>query len=191
MKTESVIRKRAERLRDRYLRRHVQKSQERRHQNCVHNREITPRALPYSRSDLRTELDLSPRVVTTLVVIQEERPVRVCTYGSEDPSTWNGDVCDSDSTSFPCKFFRPLQTPEAAAEQFMESLLDDKHVFDNYRDLAALQWVLGDRRPTLPWYRRLLAFFLGRCFPAPPASLPSPPPGETVDDPALEDLWRD
>jgi len=112
-------------------------------------------------------------------------------YGSESPSSWNGDVCDSDSKSYPCPLFRPLRNAESAADEFMESLLDDSHVFENYRDLAALQWVLGDRRPTLPWYRRLLVFLTGKFFPKAVTALPSSPPPDGAPDPALEDLWRD
>ncbi len=189
MKSESVVRKRAERLRDRYLRRYVALSQERRHENCVHNREYLPRKLPYSQSDLSTELDLAPRKVMTLLVIQEERPVRVCMYGAERPAEWSGDICDDDSISPTCKFFVPLKTVSEATDEFMSLLADDKYVYDSFRDLAALQWVLGDRRPRLPWYRRLASFFVGKYLPKVPV-LPSPGASEEVDR-ELENIWRE
>ena len=189
MKPESVVRKRAERLRDRYLRRHVILSQERRHDNCVHNRVHLPRKIPYSQSDLSTELDLAPRKVTTLLVIQEDRPVRICMYGADDPANWSGDVCDDDSIAPTCKFFVPLRSAQEATDDFMALLADDKYVFDNLRDLAALQWALGDRRPRLPWYRRLVAFFVGRYLPKVPV-LPPPGASEEVDR-ELEDMWRE
>lgn len=189
MKSESVVRKRAERLRDRYLRRHVILSQERRHENCVFNREILPRRIPYSQSDLLTELDLAPRKVTTLLVIQEDRPVRVCMYGADNPAEWSGSLCDDDSVAPGCKFFVPLKSVPEATDEFMASLLDDKHVYENFRDLAALQWALGDRRPRLPWHRRLVAFFLGRFFSRVPELLL--PNASSEVDRELEDLWRE
>ncbi len=80
-------------------------------------------------------------------------------------------------------------TAQEATDEFMASLTDDKFVYDNYRDLAARQWVVGDRRPRLPWYRRLVAFFLGRYVPAVPG-LPGPGLSEAVDR-ELEDIWRE
>jgi len=189
VKSESVVRKRAERLRDRYLRRHVLRSQESRHKNCVHNREILPRKLPYSQSDLSTELDLAPRHVTTLLVIQEDKPVRICMYGADSPSKWSGDVCDDDGRARGCPYFTPLKTVVEATDDFMASLADDKFVYDNFRDIAALQWVLGDRRPRLPWYRRALALLLGKFVPSVPA-LPAPEAADEVDR-ELEDMWRE
>lgn len=189
MKPESVVRKRAERLRDRYLRRYVILSQERRHDNCVHNREHVPRKLPYSQSDLSTELDLAPRRVTTLLVIQEDKPVRICMFGAGSPAEWSGDVCDDESIAPTCKFFVPLRSAQEASDDFMALLGDDKYVYDNLRDLAALQWTLGDRRPRLPWYRRLVAFFLGKYLPKVPVL--SPPGASEEVDRELEDMWRE
>lgn len=189
MKPESVVRKRAERLRDRYLRRHVILSQERRHENCVFNKEIVPRRLPYSQSDLSTELDLAPRQVTTLLVIQEDKPVRICMYGADSPAEWSGDLCDDDSIAPGCKFFVPLKTVSEATDDFMVALADDKLVYERFRDLAALQWALGDRRPRLPWYRRLVAFLFGKFFPVVPELLL---PGASSEvDRELDDLWRE
>lgn len=189
MKPESVVRKRAERLRDRYLRRYVVLSQERRHDNCVFNKEVAVRNLPYSQSDLSTELDLAPRKVTTLLVIQEDRPVRICMYGADNPAKWSGDVCDDESIAPTCRFFIPLRSAQEATDDFMSLLADDKYVFDNLRDLAALQWALGDRRPRLPWYRRLVAFFVGKYLPKVPVL---PPPGASGEvDRELEDIWRE
>lgn len=193
MKSESVVQRRAQRLRDRYLRRHVLLSQERLHRNCVYNQEHVPNGLPYSRSDLMTELDLAPRKVTTLLVIQEDRPVRICTWGlragkeAVDSVNWDRDVCDSDSVSASCSMFEARIGADEAYDEFMELLKDDKFVYENYRDLAALQWVLEDRRPRLPWYRRLLTWLFGKSNIA-PFSLP--PGSSEKENKELEDIWR-
>lgn len=188
VKPESVVRRRAERLRDRYLRRHVLRSQERLPENCAHSREVLPNKLPYSRTDLLTELDLAPRVVTTLLVIQEDKPVRICMRGADDPSSWSGDICGADGRACCRDHFVPVKTAATVAEEFMKSLEDDKFVYDNFRDLAALQWALGDRRPRLPWYRRLVVYLVGRFIPPVP-KLPAPA-AEAVDK-ELESIWRD
>ncbi len=158
-------------------------SRERRHHNCVYNREHLPRKLPYSLSDVTTELDLAPRRVTTLVVIQEDKPVRLCAYGCDAPADWQGNsraeenyVCDSDSVSADCSLFEPLLGPDEA-------------VYENFRDLAVLQWVLEDRNPRLPWYRRLLTFLFGG--PVRPPETKLLPPGASAEvDRELEDLWK-
>jgi hypothetical protein len=193
VKSESVVQRRVQRLRDRYLRRHVLLSQERRHRNCVHNQEHAPSKLPYSRSELSTELDLAPRKVTTLLVIKDDQPVRICTLGlcagnsTAGSVGWDRDVCDSDSISATCGMFKARTGADEAYDEFMELLKDDKFVYENYRDLAALQWVLEDRRPRLPWYRRLFAWLFGK----PTIALGLLPPGASDrESQELEDLWR-
>ncbi len=188
MKSESVVQRRAQRLRDRYLRRHVLLSQERRHRNCVYNQEHVPNKLPYSSSDLSTELDLAPRQVRTLVVIQDrDRPVRLCTYGCGDPANWDRDVCDDDGISATCGEFKARLGADEAYDEFMALLEDDKYVYENFRDLAALQWVLEDRRPRLPWYVRLFRHFFGKSSVAPSLL---PPGSSDKEARELEDLWR-
>jgi len=43
----------------------------------------------------------------------------------------------------------------------MELLSDDEYVFDNYRDMAAFQWVLSDRLHKMPlsWWETLILWF--------------------------------
>jgi len=185
VKSELVVRKRIQRLRERYVRRHIVASQERRHRNCAFNQEYLPRKLPYSQSDLPTELDLAPRKITTLLVIQDEKPSHLCMYGSDDPAKWPGDICDSDSTSSRCPMFVPRTSAAEARKEIEELLRNDAYVLENHRDLAALQWVTGTRswRPSL--WDRLWFWILRRKVPASPAL------GEASDiDRELEDLWR-
>ncbi len=108
-------------------------------------------------------------------------------YGADSPATWSGDVCDSDGRSCCCDHFVPLKTVAEATDEFMSSLLDDKFIYDNFRDLAALQWALGDRRPVLPLWRRLVKAVLGRFYDVPAPLLPGI--SEAVDK-ELEDIWR-
>jgi hypothetical protein len=188
VKPESVVQRRIQRLRERYLRKHVLRSQERRHLNCVYNREHVPSHLPYSRSDLSTELDLAPRQVKTLVVIQDrDRPIRLCTYGCGNPASWDRDVCDRDDISATCGEFKARLGADEAYDEFMALLEDDKYVYENFRDLAALQWVLEDRRPRLPWYARLWRSVFGKSSLAP---LSLPPGASDEENRELENIWR-
>lgn len=204
MKGESVIRARLERLRRRYLRHHLLLSQEKRHRNCVHNLNQAPLgSLRASRAGVETSYELAPRNQHTLIVIQEDRPVGICMFGSDSPADWPGDICDSDSVSSSCPKFRALRSEEEARSDFGALLMDDKLVYERYRDLAALQWVLQERAGSLGLLRRLLRFIL-RLLPSRP--VPSLPPGsEDVASAAREaeeswksderldlgDFWRD
>ncbi len=190
MKTESIVRRRLERLRSRYLRKHVLASRERRHLNCIHNVEHRPIGRLTVSDPVPTEYERAPRRQHTLIVIREDQPVRLCMYGSESPADWPGDVCDSDSISSRCPMFRPLRTEEEASSDFKELLLDDKFVQSNYRDLAALQWVL-DVRGSVPrdgFFLRLWRRF----FPKKPMPPLLPGSAEVLEvDKELENVWRD
>lgn len=146
MKSKEAISKRLNRLRLRYAKQYIKQSQERCHTNCVFNHEQAPlNKLQYKKTPETFESSLSPRRNVTLLVLQEHDSVHFCTYGSEDPSTWNGLICDDDSISRSCKVFRPKVTSKEAREEFIRLLSDDAFVLEHYRDIATLQWVLENR----------------------------------------------
>lgn len=111
--------------------------------NCVHNYTYTPEKLPYSSTEI--EHDLSPRRTTNLVVIQNPKPISICTFGSGDPGKWNGDICDSDDIAKSCPKFASIYTFEEAKKEFETKMSDDKFVMEKYPDVANLQWVLDER----------------------------------------------
>jgi hypothetical protein len=165
MKTQSEIEKRLQKLRRRYRQKYVQERTGRHHENCVHNYEHAPRGeFKYSRS---VDVDLAPRKQTTLMVIQPEQPVRICTYGSTG-NDWNGDVCDSDEKSSGCPWFKAKRTVDEVGPEFDAMMSDVEFVFDAYRDMATLQWVLDirgpedvpDEPPSL--WKRLLSWIVSR-----------------------------
>lgn len=194
MKTQPEIEKRLEKLRARYRRKYVQDNSGRHHQNCVHNYEHKPTGkFKYSKSH---DVAMSPRKQTTLLVLHEDQPVRICMYGSQGPAAkdWNGDVCDNDGKSDGCPWFQASQTEEDAGAEFDELMKDVEYVFDNYRDVAALQWVLDirgpdDVEPAPPpsLWERFLSWFHGKSVP----QLPPPPDEEPVTEPNpdLKGLW--
>lgn len=142
MKNQRSVLNRAKKLRLRYLKQHVGESQARRHRNCQYNLEHSPES--QGRSPDVVELTLAPREVITTLTVPDSGPAFLCMYGSES-GDWAGDVCDDDDVARRCKWFKPRKSLEDARVEFMELLADDEWVYENHRDMAALQWVLGDR----------------------------------------------
>ena len=167
------------------MKQHVGKSQARCHRNCQYNVEHSPEA--QGRDPNVVELSLAPREVTTTLVLERDEAVRLCMYGAEDPGQWPGDVCDDDDTARRCKWFKPKMAADAAQAEFEGLLADDEWVYENHRDMAALQWALGDRihKHGLSLWERLwlfvFSFFARTPKPAPPL-----PPFDDISDEELE-----
>lgn len=155
--------------------------------NCVYNEEHHPVPLHTPSSD-GTELDVAPRRSKTLIVMQPDAPVRLCMYGSDDASTWAGVVCDNESVARRCPKFKPKVTVSEATAKAESLLADDDWVFEHMKDVAALQWVIGDRiykhEPTT--LQRIQRWLIRRFTKVAPAL---PPPEDTVDLPS--DIWDD
>ncbi len=186
MKTKEEIEKRLRKLRVRYANKHVLASQQRTFTNCVHNREHTPSPTRQARPAGR-DLPMVPRRQVTLVVLQDDVPVHLCMFGADDPSKWRGDVCDNDSISRSCKLFQPSCSLEEAKEEFMGLMADDEYVFTNFRDVATLQWVLGERVHSIPLtLAERIGLWARSLFVRTPPALPAP---ATPDLPS--DLWSE
>jgi hypothetical protein len=151
VKTREDIEKRLRKHRERYARKYVEASQQRIHVNCVHNHEHMPSPVPTAPvPKVRAEGKMVPSRRVSLVVLNEDKPICLCMYGSGDPSGWNGDICDSDEVARACKVFTPSVDLDQAKQDFLELMADDEYVFNNYRDVATLQWVLGERVHEMP-----------------------------------------
>ena len=147
MKSEFEIRNRLKNLRIRYTKKFIEKSQKQLPHNCVFNYEHFERIID---DRVPIEYELSPRINKTLVMIQPELPVRLCTYGSENLTKWNGDIiCDSEDVSKNCSWFKSKKSEEEAIEEFKQLVSNDDLVFKNYPDIAAIQWVLGEKSKPL------------------------------------------
>ena len=142
MKTKEEIHTRLLKLRTRYEYKYISSTQEKTPHNCCYNLEVKPSE---AEPTLDKEYPIAPRIVSTLVVIQPQVPVRLCMYGSDDPGSWNGDICDSEEISRPCRYFTPRVTTLEAKQEFTNLLMQDSYVLQEYPDLAALQWVINDR----------------------------------------------
>ncbi len=144
MKSKLDVSIRLNKLIKRYRKRYIESHLDKTPDNCKYNYEHIGFT---SESTKSWDTAISPRVQTSLIVIYPQKPVRLCTYGSESPSDWSGTVCDNDDVSRPCSFFIPTASYESLSRQFDELMLDDKFVLENYPDVAALQWVHESRWP--------------------------------------------
>lgn len=213
MRSKEEILKRLKKLRGRYARQYLKSSQDRLHRNCKYNLEHTSNRerddhgcdqndpsssdamapLRMAAGEDVDELIPSERLVrpsksTSIVVLRDPTPVRLCMYGSENPSSWAGELCDRDERAASCPWFSPSVSVQSATASFDGLMADDKYVYENYKDIAALQWVLGDRVYKHRWglmdQIRLWAHILfSRKVPA----LPAP----VVQDEEMEGIWRD
>lgn len=192
MKTKEEVVRRLRKLRVRYLRKHLSLSQDRLPRNCVYNHEVVVGAakshIPYEEAVPGAGQDrpVASSRSTSLVVLQDdEPPMRVCTYGCEDPSTWSGDLCYTAERAASCGWFKPAKPVREAELEFDRLLEDDEYVRDRYPDVATLQWVLEDRvhkhRPGL--MERILRWFFRSRTKAPPM-LPPPEVEVLGPDPA-------
>jgi hypothetical protein len=143
MKSRTEIEARLRKLRTRYAHKYVDSSQRRCFRNCVYNHVHVPTQV--DRSVLDIEYEMAPRKQTTLIVRDESSSIHLCMYGSDNPATWPGSICDSDDIAKRCPWFKPRVAHTQARQEFLDKLADDEYVFDNYRDVATLQWVLGER----------------------------------------------
>lgn len=207
VKSEDDIARRLQNLVTRHQRLYIQERQDKLPHNCLHNYLHTPTTqLKASKS---TNTPLAPRKQVTLIVIQPEMPIRLCTYGSNDPSTWNGDICDSEAQSRPCPYFTAKVSEANAAQEFREILEDDSETHTKYLDVATLQWALNTRahksplclQPPVPnacvddirpvvrssFFRRFLDWILFR-----PRTLPGLPPSvQLIQGSAVDDIDED
>ncbi len=145
MKTKEQIEQRCLKLIDRYRRQYVTASTDRSPSNCLYN--LSWESRNHVEDDLEKYVELAPRKVSTLIVLNKPSPIRVCGYGSDDLTKWNGDICDTKEVSSKCPYFLSVTTKAEATKRFDDLMLDDRWVMDNHPDLANLQWVLENRKP--------------------------------------------
>lgn len=142
MKSKNEIYRRLEKLTARYRHRYVESTQVKSPLNCHYNIEHIQKTVRESKI---WDKAVSPRIQSTLIVLNNQESVRICSYGSDDSSKWTGQICDSEEISSPCPYFKPKVTKEEAFREFSEILGDDQKTLALYPDVANIQWVLDDR----------------------------------------------
>lgn len=96
----------------------------------------------------------------------EEVQIGLCMYGSDNPEEWPGMICDDVETAEQCPYFTCKNDKESIRVDFEEELQDDVVVAHHYKDIAALQWVLGEKVYSwdLVWYQRFHVWLLFQMF---------------------------
>lgn len=164
MKSQSEIQRRLRKLHFRYAKKYIDSTQKRIHTNCKHNHSQKP--LKQTRDVV--EIELAPRQVSTVVYIHDnDRETQYCMYGSENPETWPGIICDRHQIAETCKWFVPKISAKGAEDQFDKLMEDDEYVYKEHADIAALQWVVNDRvyKHKMTWFYRMImsiTFFIHR-----------------------------
>jgi hypothetical protein len=124
-----------------------------------------------------------------VVVKDSPESIRLCSYGSDKSSSWNGDICDTVDKAKSCPYFQPRVTLDQSIEEFQNLIHSDNYVSDNFKDVAALQWVLEDRLSNIPLsFFEKITLFIFTFF-----KKPEPPVKQlTTPDPTVpEEIWDD
>lgn len=142
MKPKEIIEDRLLKLKNRHRRLYVLNNTVKEPHNCKYNYEHIGNKLSYKNE---IELDISPRKSNSIVILNEDKPIRLCMYGSEDPLKWSGNICDDSTVSSKCSLFISLKDTKELEDEFDSIIMDDKQTIVTYPDIASLQWVLDNR----------------------------------------------
>ncbi len=165
MKTKSEVESRIIKLKKKHLQLYIQEKCGKTPENCVFNVLHVDKTI-YGDAGFKfdrsiEEYEMLPNVsVTALVLNPDSNVIRLCSYGSDKPEEWNGDICDSVAVSKNCNKFIPIKEEEEARNEFDLLLQDDKYVHKNMPDLSSLQWVIGKKSSQLKF--SFIRFFI--CF---------------------------
>lgn len=92
----------------------------------------------------------------------EEVEIGLCMLDASDTEEWEGFICDDEETAKNCPYFDCKNSRESIKQEFEEDLEDEVVVANQYKDIAALQWVLQQKAYTwdLKWYQVLWTWFI-------------------------------
>ena len=83
--------------------------------------------------------------------------IGLCMYGAEDPTQWQGTVCEDPIDAQRCvkgdrhpAIFEPLATREILSEEFHKQIQDHEWVQENLPEVFGLLWVLGTEQNSVP-----------------------------------------
>lgn len=122
MKSRSQVIKKLRDVKYRYLHKKFKNQLKVSHRNCIHN---------YTHVGKDTE--------------DMDTEVGLCLLGSSNPEEWKGTICDEDVQAQSCPFFKNKFSKDVMLRSFYEELEDETVVSAEYKDIAALQWVIGER----------------------------------------------
>ena len=90
-----------------------------------------------------------------------DQTLGLCMYGSEDPKSWSGNICDEPIDAKRCLHFTPRVDKKALLIQFQTDLRNADWVQNNLPGMAELLWVLEMADlPKLPLWKRVWFWLL-------------------------------
>lgn len=124
MKSESEVKQKLVQLLGRNLEKEFQKKLGRKPSNCVHN---------HVHSSL---VNRENRI--------EVEHTGLCMLNCEDPSSWEGRICETAADARFCPYFTPKNDKQKVYEEFMSKVKDLDSLQHEHRDILMLKWVLDD-----------------------------------------------
>jgi hypothetical protein len=166
MRDESAIQDRLRFLLTKELDRTVAESRARLPHKCEHNHR--------QPLDVRKEIAGTPNENYNKVSAKHLPIIGLCMLGADDPSQWNGTICEDPIDAQRCPYYSdPTATSEAVQKEFNRNIKDLVWVEKNLPEAYGLLWALGtEAMPSLPWWKALW-FKVIRVRPD-PLSLPPP-----------------
>lgn len=87
--------------------------------------------------------------------------IGLCLLNSEDPTQWNGTICEDPIDAQRCAYFVLINTQESVGEKFRLQIKDLDWVAKNLPETYGLLWALGsETMPKLPWWKALWFRFI-------------------------------
>lgn len=174
MQTEAQIRRKLQRVKYYYLKKRLEREMSRRPWNCrfnyVHSaqnnrladaswEDAGKRHAPYPEAPLE-EAQHHP------ILVEAEKTgswVRLCGYGCDSAENWNGIICEDANTAKKCPMFELRTTREEIEANFEAELSDLELLSRDFKDIAALQWVLDEKGQgiEMSWWQRFKMRFFG------------------------------
>ncbi len=147
MKDDADVQTRIRELLEEEFRLRVEATQERLPVCCVYNHRHNLDSRKMVHGEEHTQYNRITRGDNRagLPVVQT---IGLCMYGSEDPTTWPGTICEDpvDAKRCPPQAFTPKITPEVVKQEFEAQIKDPEWVKKNLAEVNALLWVLGTEK---------------------------------------------
>jgi hypothetical protein len=134
MKNESDVRKQFKKVKYHYLKKELESKMSRSPCNCKYNYVHSGTEYVYETVGQKP--------------VQKTFEIGLCMYGSEDFTSWQGTICDTDDMAKSCPLFENVFDKHNLKQDFEESLEDDQILSSRFKDLAALKWALEESKVT-------------------------------------------
>lgn len=128
MRSESEIKNKYSQLLGRNLEKLFQKKLGKKPHNCAHN-------------------EVHSSLVNKDNRIQVEH-TGLCMLNKDDPSSWEGKICETTADARFCPYFSPKHTKQEVYDEFMLKTSNNEVLQQEFRDLYILKWALGEEVET-------------------------------------------